>query len=63
MKRMACNNYRWKAANQSKEEEEEEEEKKKMMADISPDGIMCMSTCGLQIGHLTLRGLVTDNTV
>jgi hypothetical protein len=29
MKRMACNNSRWKDANQSEEEEEEEEEKKK----------------------------------
>jgi hypothetical protein len=28
----------------------------KMVADRSPDGIMCMSTSGLHIGRLTLRG-------
>jgi hypothetical protein len=32
-----------------------------IVADISPDGITCMSTSGLQIGHQALTGIVTDN--
>lgn len=34
-----------------------------MVADRSPDGITCMSTSGLQIGHQALIGSVTDNYV